>query len=130
MIDVILVFCLVSADFFHLRCWQYISQYFYPIVEGIIRFSLRNIKVNLIFQILAFVSDIPDTDIFLVLMTYLVYVHHQWRSDELCFFQFLLVSLNVFVRLNLLMLKISYSMPIIALLREDETLFSLKGLSW
>jgi len=43
MIDVILVFCLVSADFFHLRCWQYISQYFYPI-EGIIRFSLRNIK--------------------------------------------------------------------------------------
>jgi len=46
MIDVILVFCL-SGDFFHLRCWQYISQYFYPIVEGIIRFSLRNSKPNI-----------------------------------------------------------------------------------
>jgi len=100
----------------------YISQYFYPIVEGIIRFSLRNIKVNLIFQILAFVSDIPDTDIF----RWHIWSTSTTNGDQTNFvFSIFACFSKCFVRLNLLMLKnVRIQCQLIALLREDETLFS------
>jgi len=113
MIDVIFGILPRQCDFFHLRCWQYISQYFYPIVEASFALVLETSKSK------------PNISNIGFCLRYTRHRHIPCFDDisglrpppmairRTLFFSIFACFSKCFVRLNLLMLKkCSYSMPI------------------